>query len=385
MTSRLSGSRYNKKFSLLFFSQIFLFCLISYPLHSAAKEKNPFNSAYPSFSAGYTDSSFAPFINPVFSDIYSNASIAYIAQDLENQKDFNHFFLANYAGFLFSYSWIENLYGYNDALLNTRTGLFTIGKGILIGNVLGIGANYSFGKSSNDNFNEYKTATLGFLLRPFSFLSLGYTARDINNPEVYDRQTARSDVYSVSIRPIKNFTLSFDTTKYENRKLSKSDMVLSAGLRFPYEISANAGISGDKNLIFGLMIPLGLNSSSTSSIILDGYTSNINDFRSSGFGITISGDKTESSITRSRRFLKIVLNGEISEIKSESLFGSNEHTFYDLLNAVKESKNDESISGIIMQIDNAALGFAQIQELREELKIFRNSGKPVYAILNMLG
>jgi protease IV len=364
---------------------IYFFKFFCYPLYAEQKEKNPFNSALPSFPVSYSDSSFAPLINPVFSDISSSASISYITQSFEDEKDFNHFFLLNYAGFLFSYSWIDNLHNYNDPLINSNTKLFTIGKGLLFNNMFGIGANYSFGKSNNDNFDDYRSVSLGLLLRPVKFLSLGYTSRDINNPKVFKQHTPRSDVYSVSVRPFTDITISFDAVKYEGRDLDKSDMILSASLRFIRDISAYTGITKDKDFMFGLLIPLGINSSRSTSLIFDGYYSNIYGIRSSGVGVTLSGDKTRSSIIQSKRFLKITINEAINEIKTDRLFNNKELSFYDLLTAVKTAKEDDSIAGIILQIENAALGFAQIQELREELKIYRNGGKTVNAILNAPG
>jgi protease IV len=384
MILRLLELRCNKKFCF-YFLFIYFFLFFYYSIHAEQKEKNPFNSALPSFPASYSDSSFGPFINPVFLDMSSSASISYMAQDFADEKDLNHFFLLNYAGFLLSYSWIDNLHTYNDSLINSNTKLFTIGKGLLFNNMFGIGANYSFGKSNNDNFDDYRSLSLGMLLRPVNFLSLGYTARDINNPRVFKQHTARSDVYSISVRPFTNITISFDAVKYEGRDFDKSDMILSASLRLIGDISAYAGITKDTDFTFGLLIPLGLNGSQSTSLIFDGYYSNIHDIRSSGFGITLSGDKTKSSIIQSKRFLKIIINEAINEIKTDRLFSNKELTFYDLLKAVKTAKDDDSIAGIILQIDNAAMGFAQIQELREELKIYRKGGKKINAILNALG
>ncbi|MBN2400958.1 MAG: signal peptide peptidase SppA [Spirochaetes bacterium] len=385
MILRLSELRYNKIKCILCFLLLYLFVFLFNYLHADEKAKNPFNSAIPLFPASYTESSFAPLINPVFSDISPSSSISYMMQNFEDRKDFNHYFLLNYAGFIFSYSWIDHLYNYNDSLECSNSKLFTVGKGFFFNNMFGLGANYSFSKSSNNNFDGYKSLTIGLLFRPVRFLSFGYTARDINNPRVYKEDTARSNVYSLSIRPFNNITFSFDAVKYEGRDFEKSDMILSSSLRFIYDISAYAGITKDKNLMFGLLIPLGINGNRSSSIIFDGYTSDFYDMRSSGLGVTFSGDKTESSIIGLKRFLKIMINNDISEIKTERIFSKKELVFFDLLNAVKSAKTDQSITGIIIQIDNAKLGFAQIQELREELKNFRSVEKPVYAILNALG
>ncbi len=384
MTSRLSELRCCKT-SCLCFLLIYLFQFFYAPLFAEQKDKNPFNTALPPFPVSNADSSFAPLVNPVFSDISPGASISYMAQDFDNEKDLNHFFLLNFAGFLLSYSWIDNLYGYNDTTINSNTRLFTIGKGIFINNTFGFGANYSFGKSGVGNFDGYSSFTLGLLYRPFSFLSLGFVSRDINNPRVFKKETARSDIYSISLRPFNNITISFDAVKYEGKKFDRSDMMLSAGLLLMRDISAYAGMTKDRDFAFGLSVPLGISTSRSASLILDGYYSNIYNIHSSGFGATLTGDRTRSSVIQSKRFLRIVINEAINEINTVSIFGTDEITFYDLLSAVKSANEDESIAGIILQIDNAALGFAQMQEFREELKIYRKGGKSVSAILNAPG
>ncbi|MFH0976459.1 MAG: signal peptide peptidase SppA [Spirochaetota bacterium] len=385
MILRLSESKCINKLVIIGFFLFYFFQFCNNPVNAGEKQKNPFNSAYPSLPVSYSESSFAPFINPVLSEMSPDFSMSYMMQNFEDRKDYNHFFLLNYGGFILSYSWIENLYNYNDALITSDAKLFTIGKSFFLNNMFGFGANYLFSNSNNDAFDDYRSLTLGMLFRPTGFLSLAYVSRDINNPKVNKTQTSRSDVYSLSLRPVNYFTLSVDAVKYERREINKSDIQFSTTLHLKYNISVFAGLTKNKDFTFGLLMPLGINGEKSSSLILDGYGSNRYDINSYCFGITLSGEKTIPSIFQSKRFLKIILNKDIGEIKIERLLDNYEVTFYDLSNAIKTAGNDESISGIMLQIDNIELGFAQIQELREQIKFFRQSGKNIYAVLNAIG
>ena len=386
MILRSSESRYFKKKSIPYFFLLLCFFLL-FINSLKAGQKNPINSTLPSSSISHSDSSFAPLLNPVFSDISSNPSFSYMMQNIENNDSNNHNFLFNLAGFIFSYSWIDNIYNYNNSSVEpANSKLFSVGKGFFFEDYIGFGINYSFCKSNNNNYNDYKSLTAGFLIRPVSFLSFGYVARDINNPEIGEEKTARTDIYSLSIRPFNLITLSIDASKYEGRKFEKSDILLSTSLRFKYDISAYAGfnIYNERRFSFGISLPIGIYSNYNAGLILDGYTSNINRARSSGFGITIAGERT-SSIFLSQRFLKITLSGDISEEKTTAFFIRDKIIYYDFLNAIETAREDETIKAIILHINDTNLGFAQIQELREQIKKFRSKNKSVYAVLNTIG
>jgi len=61
--------------------------------------------------------------------------------------------------------------------------------------------------------------------------------------------------------------------------------------------------------------------------------------------------------------------------------GSQRPVFLDVLGAVTKAADSPGVRGIILTVDNPRLGFARIQELREELARFRATGRKVYAVL----
>lgn len=52
-------------------------------------------------------------------------------------------------------------------------------------------------------------------------------------------------------------------------------------------------------------------------------------------------------------------------------------TMFDVLNIINYSRNDEKISGIILDLDNLNLSFSQIEELEKALKNFKLKGKTI--------
>lgn len=350
----------------------------------ALENGNPFDSALPLASASDGCGSFSNLINPVFSDVSPISFFQYRAQRFEEQE-WNHFIGLNYSGFTFNYTWFDNLYNEETGSIeSSRTKVFTFGKGVFLGNTLGFGLNYSFSSSRFDKYDRYRSFSCGFLLRPIDYISIGFTARDINSPEIGGEDVRRSEIYSLSVRPFVDFiTLSADAKREAGEKFDSSDIILSAHMRL-YGISFFA--SGDKeNVTIGLSIPFGLHYSQSSTIFLDGYMNRADSVSSSALGISISGEKSSSALTNSRRFLEITLKDKINETETEQLFRDRKIAFYDILDSVKKGSEDSSINGILLRIDSAGLGFAQIQELREELKRFRSTGKRVCAVLTVSG
>lgn len=64
------------------------------------------------------------------------------------------------------------------------------------------------------------------------------------------------------------------------------------------------------------------------------------------------------------------------------LFRPRPLTLFETTQAIREAARDESISSILMSISPLGLGWAQVQELRDALREFQGSGKPVYAYLD---
>ncbi|MCU0821202.1 MAG: signal peptide peptidase SppA [Spirochaetes bacterium] len=364
---------------------VFIFESFFFPRGASAHDAGAFD-IFPDSSVSSAEGAGSAFINPVFSDTNPGPSVSYMNQNYRDHKSCNHIFLLNTMGFTFSYIRFNDFYNAaTEDVHPSRTGYFKIGKGFFWDNMFGFGADYSFCKSRYSRFDDYKSLSLGFLYRPFSFLSLGYVVRDINDPHFQGEKIDRSEIYSISLSPFRDFlTLSFDAKKFEGKSFDKSDFLFTAGIHLKHGIAIFAGSDPDKNFTFGMSAPLG---AGPSTLSIEGYFLNGERGRpdSSFFGATISGVKSRSTLLNSGRFLKIDINGNFNEIEAEGIFYERGIIFYDILNAVRTAAGDASIKGIILQIDNAGIGFGRAQELRDELKKFRSGGKKVYSILTETG
>jgi hypothetical protein len=385
--ARVSSSRARCIGSFFFSLIAILIFQLFFSVYVFARVNDPLQLPLPPSPVSYSSGEFSPLINPVFSDLLSS-SLTYRHLRYDGMHNGNHLFLINLSGFTFSYLWLNNVHGDNDELIESaKTKLFSIGRGFWFGNLFGVGVNYSLSKSTRDDYDDYRAWAAGLLFRPSRFISFGFTSRNINSPEVYGRKIEREDIYSISIRPFgEGYTFSFDTIKTAGKNFGKSKYLFSADVNLFRGISLVASADRDENYSLGLSTPLGMSGTRGSTVILDYYGShNRKKPDSSQFGFALSGERRRSSIVSIKRILVIRMSGPVEEIGDDGLFAERGVKFFDILNAVQSAAADNSIEGIIIAIDRTGLGFAQVQELREELKKFKNSRKKIYAILSTSG
>jgi len=367
---------------------IFLYLTCFYT-GSFAEINNPFEMPFPNCSASHIDGSFAPLVNPVFSDTSKAYYLTYRHFKYTNQRDGNHFYMMNFGGFSFSYIWFDNLFNEsNHQVESSKTKFFYIDKGFFYNNILGIGISYSFSKSRFNKYDGYRSCSIGLLYRPINFISLGFVLKDLNNPKLDDNGIRHREVYSISFRPYRDYiTLSVDAIRKAGVKFTKCDLLYSANLHMKYDVSFFLSSNKNKDISFGLSIPLGFQSAGNSTMIFDFYSSQRRDDASDSynFGATFTNEKLNSFNVLPKRFLYINIKDFIEEVTAKHLFKKKQPSFYNLLNAIREARVDGNIIGIIIKIDRVTLGFAQIQEFRDELKYFKSKGKNVYAILTERG
>lgn len=87
----------------------------------------------------------------------------------------------------------------------------------------------------------------------------------------------------------------------------------------------------------------------------------------------IVGENSVLLIDFNRSFPEIGHQDIISEISGDAPL-----SLYELLGAIETAQNDKNISALFAQIDDTDLGAAQVQEVRNAIKKFRETGKKAY-------
>ena len=97
-------------------------------------------------------------------------------------------------------------------------------------------------------------------------------------------------------------------------------------------------------------------------------------------------DKTKKTPITKKSYLKIDLSKEFNEtlVQNPLNFNSKNINFYQLLNSISISKNDNNVEGLFIFLDDNTLTRTQISELGEVLNEFKTSNKPIYSYGAML-
>ena len=112
-------------------------------------------------------------------------------------------------------------------------------------------------------------------------------------------------------------------------------------------------------------------------------------------GIIVAGLMVIGFMARSARrpahgsVVEIYIGGDIPEWAGDDLLsdllGGKQLVLRDYVEAILRARDDDRIKGLLVTIDAPALGFARLQELRDVILRFRESGKPAIAYMETAG
>jgi protease-4 len=258
---------------------------------------------------------------------------------------------------------------------------YSLGTGFKIMDGFYLGTTYSWFGSKDKDYHGLKSWNAGFLIRPFSFISLGAIARDLNRPVCQDVKTNISFDLGLALRPAGDrITFSIDGIMDEKERLKDAstryqisveplDGLLLAG---DIDNDGNYGINFRINFPFsglGSYNAIDKNSKYQKGVVYWNFSS----------------ERYRTFWQRKDNFLELKLSGNIDEEKSFSLFGGRKATLLDIIQDIGKAKEDRSIKGLIVRLDILNAGFGKIQELREAFLDFRQSGKKVVFFMEQGG
>ncbi|OYD14744.1 signal peptide peptidase SppA [candidate division WOR-3 bacterium JGI_Cruoil_03_51_56] len=213
---------------------------------------------------------------------------------------------------------------------------------------------------------------IGAMWRPLRWISLGGVWNDLNHDW-------GSVMLGAGARPLGNrlsFSADVQATDLSNPVIGIETepfdgIVLGARVK-PKDWSFMAGIT------------FGLGKVSVGAV---GTCLRHNSIDQAGVFVRAGKEIRRSLIPPKPRFLEIKLSGSLVDLKPGfSLSGSRPtRTTWQLLDLVKQARDDKSIAGIVLKLEGFRMGFAQAQELRAALEAFKAKGKKVYVYGPSLG
>lgn len=342
-----------------------------------------------SLSAGLspTEGFFLPYNSAANSD--DALSLKFNPAGLGWKRGFQGYFLHTYSdssfkgdyalflstgGLGFSAEWLGNVDKPTYRKYSLGTG-FKLVDGFYLGTV------YSWFGSKDKDYHGLKSWNAGFLIRPFSFISLGGIAKDLNRPVFQDVKTNISFDLGLALRPLSDrITFSIDGMMDEKEKLKDArtryqvsveplDGLLLAG---DIDNKGNYGINLRVNFPFsglGSYNAIDKNSKYQKGVVYWNF----------------ANERYRTFWQRKDNFLELKLSGNIDEEKSFSLFGGRKVTLLDIIQKIEKAKKDKRVKGLVVRLDFLNAGFGKIQELREAFLDFRQSGKKVIFFMEQGG
>ncbi|OGS35459.1 MAG: signal peptide peptidase SppA [Elusimicrobia bacterium RIFOXYB2_FULL_49_7] len=244
---------------------------------------------------------------------------------------------------------------------------FYLANGFRLGRGLSIGMRTGYVDTERDDYYNYD---IGFLYRPFSFLSLGVATDNFIHGGV-DEVTAMTA--SVAVRPVEFATIHYDMTHINQTlfpavgaEFDLGGLVLTGKAELKSEFYS-AGLSFSlPNFQGGALFP-------------------INKKKGEGrFSVWVGVDRKSSIVPLPGQTAVIEISGEFLDIYPEfSLFGgAGAQPLGRVLTQLRNAANDEDIRSIILKIGNIQSGLGMVEEIRNAILDLRIAGKRVVCYLD---
>jgi protease-4 len=275
-----------------------------------------------------------------------------------------------------------------------NTTRYTVGHGMKLARNTYIGVSYSWHSSENADIDRGDSWTLGALVRPHRMISLGFAVRDLNSPDYFGTEFKPIYETSLGVRPLGEKLTLFGTWTARSEKLKgnlpkeQPTSFLSYGIEYAAldGLTLRLGADEDENLSASILISIATGTLGT--VFTHGQGEG--DGKDKGYGTAIL---TAGSLWRESVFLppvnyvEINLAGEIAETQPPFSFfgGGHRHTLWDLIRKIEQAKKSRDIKALVLKCDGAGGSFAVLDELRQAILNFRQSGKKVLAYVENPG
>jgi protease IV len=312
-----------------------------------------------------SDNVFSILSNPA--GLGTNRGVQLLYANGYNKDDFQkkYTFILNASNFGFAYQ--EDKEGGIDFKR------YSLGAGWKLGRMMKMGFSYSW----NSSGNMPDGLSLGYLFRPHKSISFGINGNFQNEPNTKnpDYQAA------ISARPFGNrFTVSADaffSNDTDNDYFKNIDWRLNLETEPLDGILLKGSYSED---YFGLGLGFAFKFGQLGSF--NSFDSDNKLDRGSAYIQTSSLYFRSFADMTKPKTVHFVLRGSIIEQnRGWGFFASRKLTVYQFGKIIEKLKEDENVSGIVLEIDGFGAGYAKIQEMTKFLSDFKESGKEliVYA------
>lgn len=239
----------------------------------------------------------------------------------------------------------------------------------------GIGLGYGWSRGAVNYFNRSDLYILGAIYRPANFLSFSFIG---NLPISGERQ----GIIGAGIRPFGNYRL----TLFADYVFTKDQI--------PERINWSTGIAVEpldglrliaryfekKSFNVGIQLGFGMFSATTNTHFNEDAKKSYNTY-----GIRIGADDRNlfKIFQNKNNYVSMDLQGEL-KYQRFRLF-DNSKTLFNLIEQLNAVKDDNSVSGIVINISGMNINREMLWEIRQTLKEIKSLGKKIYIYMDRAG
>lgn len=239
----------------------------------------------------------------------------------------------------------------------------------------GIGLGYGWSRGSVNYFNRSDLYTLGAIYRPANFLSFSFIG---NLPTSGERQ----GIIGAGIRPFGNYRL----TLFGDYVFTKDQI--------PERINWSTGIAVEpldglrliaryfekKSFNVGIQLGFGMFSATTNTHFNEDAKKSYNTY---GIRIGVDDRNLFKIFQNKNNYVSMDLQGEL-KYQRFRLF-DNSKTLFNLIEQLNAVKDDNSVSGIVINISGMNINREMLWEIRQILKEIKSLGKKIYIYMDRAG
>jgi protease-4 len=276
---------------------------------------------------------------------------------------------------------------YNDPTANVKSSRFTWNYAYPIWRWAGAGVGINRLAASKPYLTSAWTVDAGLLLRPSEYLSVGFTAKNLNEPRFLRQVQGRNYVLGLGVRPgFDRVTVSADVNWTED----DTDFD-ELGYRFGVDVEPldglvlRAGFDDEETISAGVSFGFVHGAAGYDAA----FDTDGNYLRDSAF-VYLNAERKRSALDFAGDYAVFELSGKLSEEGTPwNILGNSTVNVRGLKDDMENARKDRDVKGVIIRMGDVDPGFstgisALTREIRAEVEKIRADGKPVYCYVEYM-
>lgn len=312
----------------------------------------------PSASVAVSDDALATKFNPAGLGV-SRGFNGYYLRTFSGETGGDNAFFASFSGSGFGAEFVNSG--------NVKFSKYTLSNGLSLFDNFYLGLGYSWFNSKDKIYDKLSTWDAGVLYRPIRQFSSGFVIKNFNHPTFGDEDIDRVYNLAFAFRPYTNrITFSIDGDFQEGRKIKDGD--------FTYALECEP--------IDGLILRGNYDSNGDYGIK---FSFNFSQFRLGSYSRFDSEWKHDAGVAyigfaRELQRTKLRTGHYVLEVDSKNLAS------WRMRNSILyRAKKDKTVDGIILKLGTLGYSMGELQEIRDDIISFRESGKKVICYMELAG